>query len=145
MRRYLFALTLAGLIVAAGCATGPHDPRVNLGHGVGSDKAGDNLITRPFGVVISALLGEGVEIHDVREMRSPEGFLDVQMIGYNRGYGTRRFEYRVEWLDESGFVIPTKTSVWIPVSAAEKSPVTFRFIAPRRDAVDFRINTRKQS
>lgn len=143
MTRFFMALTAAGLIFAAGCASAPHDSRVNLGHGVGSDTGGDNLITRPFGMVISALLGEGIEIQDVREKRSPEGFLDVQMIGYNRGYGTRRFEYRVEWLDESGFVIPTKTSVWIPVSAAEKSPVTFRFIAPRRDAVDFTINTRK--
>jgi uncharacterized protein YcfL len=143
MTRFFLALAALGLIFAAGCASEPQDSRVNLGHGVGSNTAGDNLITRPFGMVVSALLGEGIEIHDVRELRSPEGFLDVQMVGYNRGYGTRRFEYRVEWLDENGFVIPTKTSVWIPVSAAEKSPVTFRFIAPRRDAVDFRINTRK--
>ena len=130
-------------LVLGGCASKPSDERINMGKGVGGDTLGDNIITRPFAVVISALLGQGVEITEVIEARTPQGFLDVQMKGYNKAYGTKRFDYRVEWLDSNGMVIPTKTSVWIPVSALEKSEVAFRFIAPRKEAVDFRIATRK--
>ncbi len=145
IRNTILVTCLAGMVLLVGCASQPSDPRVNMGKGVGGDTLGDNVITRPFALVISALLGEGVEITDVIEARTPQGFLDVQMKGYNKAYGKKRFEYRVEWLDANGMVIPTKTSVWMPVSAIGKAEVTFRFIAPRREAVDFRITTRKDT
>ncbi|MHC5083903.1 MAG: DUF1425 domain-containing protein [Planctomycetota bacterium] len=142
MRNVILILCL-GALVLGGCAKKYPDERINIGHGVGSAGPSDNIITRPFGMVISALLGEGIEITDVIEAKTPEGFIDVQMKGYNKAYGTKKFEYRVEWVDANGMVIPTHTSVWIPVSALGKSNVTFRFIAPRKEAVDFTINTRK--
>ena len=145
IRNSLLITVLAGMVLLAGCASQPSDPRVNMGKGVGGDTLGDNVVTRPFAMVISALMGEGVEITDVIEARTPQGYLDVQMKGYNKAYGKKRFEYRVEWLDANGMVIPTKTSVWMPVSAIGKAEVTFRFIAPRREAVDFRITTRKDT
>jgi uncharacterized protein YcfL len=132
-----------GALLLGGCASKPSDERINMGKGVGGDTLTDNIITRPFAYVISALLGEGVEVTEVIEARTPEGYLDVQMRGYNKAHGIKRFDYRVEWLDSNGMVIPTKTSMWVPVSAMGKSEVTFRFIAPRKEAVDFRINTRK--
>jgi uncharacterized protein YcfL len=142
LKRSLFIMCIAALILG-GCSSKNNDERINMGHGVGGDTLADNIITRPFAYVISALLGEGVDITEVIEARTPEGYLDVQMKGYNKAHGIQRFDYRVEWLDSNGMVIPTKTSVWIPVSAMGKSEVTFRFIAPRKEAVDFRINTRK--
>lgn len=144
-RNSMMIVVVIGMVFLAGCASQPSDPRINMGKGVGGDTAGDNILMRPFGMVISALLGEGIEITDVIEARTPEGFLDVQMRGYNKAYGAKRFEYRVEWLDAAGMTIPTKTSVWIPVSAIGKSEVSFRFIAPRKEAVDFRLNTRKDT
>jgi uncharacterized protein YcfL len=143
MKKVLLILVLLSVVIA-GCG-GPKttDPRVNTRR-IGNDSLGDNIITRPFQYAISALMGEGVEIIDVREGRTPEGFLDVQMIGYNSAYGVKQFEYRTEWMDANGMIIPTQTSVWKPVSAMGKSEVTFRFIAPRREAVDFRLNTRKR-
>ncbi|MEN8126559.1 MAG: YcfL family protein [Planctomycetota bacterium] len=144
MVKYSLIIMCIGALVLGGCASKPSDERVTMAHGVGGDTPGDSIITRPFGMVISALLGEGIEITEKPiEARTPEGFLDVQMKGYNKAYGIKRFDYRVEWLDANGMVIPTKTSVWVPVSAMGKSEVTFRFIAPRKEAVDFRINTRK--
>lgn len=143
IRNSILLTVLVGMVLLAGCASQPSDPRINMGKGVGGDTLGDNIITRPFALVISALLGQGVEVTDVIEARTPQGFLDIQMRGYNKAYGVKRFEYRVEWLDANGMTIPTKTSVWIPVSALGKSEVTFRFIAPRKEAIDFRINTRK--
>jgi uncharacterized protein YcfL len=142
MKRNIFWLVLIGVLLA-GCSPKTSDPRLNTRR-VGNDTLGDNIITRPFQGVIDALLGRGVEILEVIEGRSPEGFLDVQMKGYNSASKVRQFEYRTEWLDANGMVIPTKTSVWIPVSAMGKSEVTFRFIAPRKEAVDFRLNTRKR-
>jgi len=143
MVKHSLLIVCIGALILGGCASKSSDERINMGKGVGGDTLGDNIITRPFAVVISALLGQGVEITEVIEARTPQGFLDVQMRGYNKAYGTKRFDYRVEWLDSNGMVIPTKTSVWIPVSALEKSEVSFRFIAPRMGAVDFSINTRK--
>ena len=143
MVRNILVLTLVGAFFLGGCGgSQTDDPRVNVDQRVGSDTLGDNIITRPFKWVISALLGEGIEITEVIEGRTPEGFLEVQMKGYNKAYGIKQFEYRTEWLDANGMVIPTKTSMWVPVSAMGKSPVTFRFIAPRKEAVDFRINIR---
>jgi uncharacterized protein YcfL len=139
LKRNLFIVCIA-VLVLSGCKTS--DERINMGKGVGGDTLADNIITRPFAYVISALLGQGVEITEIIEAKTPEGYLDVQMKGYNKAHGIKRFDYRVEWLDSNGMVIPTKTSVWVPVSAMGKSEVTFRFIAPRKEAVDFTINTR---
>ena len=143
MVKHSLLIVCIGALILGGCASKPSDERINMGKGVGGDTLGDNSITRPFAYVISALLGEGVEITEVIEARTPQDYLDVQMKGYNKAHGIKRFDYRVEWLDANGMVIPTKTSVWVPVSAMGKSEVTFRFIAPRKEAVDFRINTRK--
>ncbi|MHC4385527.1 MAG: DUF1425 domain-containing protein [Planctomycetota bacterium] len=143
MSRYLFLLIIMGMLLA-GCGSQVEDDRVNVDHRVGSDSLGDNIITRPFKYAISALLGQGIEITEVNDTLTPEGFLDVQMKGVNKAYGVKQFEYRTEWLDANEMVIPTKTSVWVPVSAMGKSEVTFRFIAPRKEAVDFRLNMRKK-
>lgn len=144
MCTYLLLTLTLSVVLMSGCGREAGDPRVNLGHGVGSHTAGDNYITRPIGQAVSALLGEGIEIHQIIERTTPEGFLEIQIKGYNKAYDVRRFDYRVEWVDPDGMVIPTKTSVWMPVSAMPKSEVTFQFIAPRKDAVNFTINTRKQ-
>ena len=145
LRNSLLMLVVIGMVFLAGCASKPADDRINMGKGVGGDTFGDSLLVRPFARVISALLGEGIEITEVIEARTPEGFLDVQMRGYNKAYSAKRFEYRVEWLDAAGMTIPTKTSVWRSCSALGKSEVSFRFIAPRKEAVDFRLNTRKDT
>ncbi len=145
MLRYSLFIAIVGIVLLAGCASQPSDPRVNMGKGVGGDTLADNVITRPFALAVSALLGEGIEITDIIEAHTPEGYLDVQMRGYNKAHGIKRFEYRVEWLDANGMTIPTKTSVWQPCSAMGKSEVSFRFIAPRREAVNFRLNTRKDT
>ena len=143
MVKHSLLIVCIGALILGGCASKPSDERINMGKGVGGDTLTDNIITRPFAYVISALLGEGVEVTEVIENRTPQDYLDVQMRGYNKAHGIKRFDSRVEWLDENDMVIPTKTSVWIPVSAMGKSEVTFRFSAPRKEAVDFRINTRK--
>lgn len=119
------------------------DPRIHLGQGVKSDSLADNIVTRPVVDAFSALTGQGIEIDQAITRRNEAGFLELHVNGYNRSRKTRPFRYKVEWLDESGVVIETKTSVWLPTSAAAQSPFSIKAVAPRTEAVNFRMNTRK--
>ena len=135
-------ILLAGVIVLAGCGK-PADPRVNVREGVKSDTLGDHYLIRPVKEAFSILLGEGIGIKDVVTKRNDAGLLEVHIAGFNESYKTRRFRYRVEWLDENAMVIETKTSVWLPMSAMGKQPFGFKAVAPRLEAVNFRIDTKK--
>ena len=125
--------------------TGCHerDPRIHLRSEVKSDNLIDNIVTRPVAYAFSALIGEGIEITEAVTRRNNAGFLELHVNGYNRSYQTRRFKYRVEWLDEDGLLIQTKTSVWLRTSATGKSPFSFKVVAPTPKAVNFRMDTKK--
>jgi len=125
--------------------TGCHerDPRIHLRPEVRSDSLIDNIVTRPVAYAFSALIGEGIEITEAITRRNNAGFLELYVNGFNRSYQTRRFKYRVEWLDEDGLLIQTKTSVWLRTSAMGKSPFSFKVVAPTPKAVNFRMDTKK--
>lgn len=130
-------------VIAIGCSE-PCDSRINMGNEVQSDNLVSNYVTRPIGAAVSALMGEGIDIKDVKMFRNESGFLEVHIYGYNRVVGTKRFEYKVDWIDCQGLLIDSKASTWLPMSALGKSSVTFNAVATSPDAVDFRVNTRKQ-
>ena len=139
-----FNILLFVLVVTiAGCNEQQENPRVHLREEVGSDTLGSNIVTRPVVHAFSALIGEGLEITEAVTRRNDAGILELYINGHNRSFKTRRFKYRVEWLDESGFIIPNKTSVWLPGSAMGKSPFSLKISAPRPDAADFRMDTKK--
>lgn len=142
MKIMTVCLWIAAVLCAVGCNKPSSDPRVNVADSVGSDTLGSNVIIRPIGQAFSALLGEGIEVQETTVRRTPQGFKEIQVRGYNRSHSIRRFDYLVEWLDADGMVIPAKTAVWQPVSVQPKSVFTIRSIAPRVEAVDFRMNTR---
>ena len=129
-------------VVITGCYQ-QHDSRIHLREEVGSDSLVDNIVTRPVAYAFSALIGEGIEITQAVTKRNDAGFLELHISGHNRSYQTRRFRYRVEWLDENGLLIQTKTSVWLPTSAMGKSPFSLKAVAPRPEAVNFRMDTKK--
>jgi len=116
---------------------------IHLREEVRSDDIGSNMLTRPVGQAFSALIGEGIEIRDVKLVRNDSGFPEVHILGYNRSPGKKRFEIKVEWLDKNGFMIDTKTTTWLPVSAMGHSEFNYKAVAPRQDATDYRIDTRK--
>ena len=134
-------LLLLTALVITGCKS--QDSRIHLREGVKSDSLVNNIVTRPVAAAFSALIGEGLEIDQAITKRSEAGFLELYIDGHNRSYSTRRFRYRVEWLDESGMKIETKTSVWLPASAMGKSPFSLKVVAPRVEAVNFRMDTKK--
>ncbi len=141
-RLLLGAFLLSGLLVI-GCGQSNKDSRVNLSRGVGSDSFGDSILIRPIGDFISALIGEGLEVETVKTKRNSDGIMVAQISVYNKSTKTRRFQYKVNWVDADGFTINTKTSVWLDYSVAAKSSATITSVAPNARAVNFKINTRK--
>jgi uncharacterized protein YcfL len=136
------AMTILGLVVLlAGCYK-PYDQKVNVRSGVRSDTLENNIITRPVTNVVSVLIGERMVVNNVKEARTPEGFLQVQVGGYNESAYKKVFDYRVDWLDGNGMVIESVMSKWMTVSVMSKSSFAFKVTAPSAQAVDYRINTR---
>ncbi len=136
-------ILIAFMILACGCAKQQQDPRINLREGVASDTLGSNIVTKPVTHAFSALIGERIEVTKAVTRRNDGGFMELHVEGYNNSYNTTRFQYKVEWLDADGLVIESKTSTWLPKSAAGKSTFSILDKAPRLNAVDFRMNTRK--
>ncbi len=134
---------LIGLIVFSYGCQKQNDSKIHVREGVASDTLGSNIVTRPVAHAFSALIGEGIEVTNAVTRMSDSGFLELYVNGNNKSYKTKRFRYRVEWLDADGLQIETKTSVWLPKSAMGKSPFTIKAVAPRPQAVNFRMDTRK--
>jgi uncharacterized protein YcfL len=129
-------------LVAAGCHQATSDPRVNVASGVRSDRPGNNIITRPVAEFVSVVVGDGIEITDLKERRTAAGLLEVQVSGYNHALNRRKFDYRVEWLDADGVVLDSIMSKWMICSAMPRSGFAFKLISPNARAQNFRINTR---
>jgi len=139
MKKTVFVLGL--LVVIVGCYK-QYDPDVNLPPHVRSDSIGNNIITRPITGLISILIGEGIVVNNIKEARTPEGFLEVQVSGYNKSQFKKIFEYRPDWLDSNGMLIDTVMSKWVTMSVMPKSGFQFKVTAPSAEAADYRINTR---
>ena len=142
MKLFANLLFLIIAVIISGCYEA-HDPRINLRDEIRSDTIESNIVTRPVAYAFSALIGEGIVINDARTMRNKVGLLELHVSGLNQSQQIKRFRYRVEWLDENGLLIETKTSVWLRMSAMGKSPFSFKVVAPRPEAVNFRMDTRK--
>ena len=136
-------LLLISVIFLAGCGSKQSDSRIHVREGVASDTLGSNIVTRPVTHAFSALAGDGIEVTEAVTRRNDAGFLELYISGVNKSYNTKRFRYRIEWLDEEGLIIGTKTTTWLPMSAMGKSPFSFKVVAPRTNAVNFRMDTRK--
>ena len=117
--------------------------QIHVREGIGSDNLLNNIVTRPVAYVFSALIGEGIEIDEAILAKNDTGFLELNINGHNRSYNTKRFRYKIEWLDANGLMIQTKTSTWLPHSATGKSSFSIKAVAPRVEAVKFRMDTKK--
>ncbi len=130
------------IVFSSGCQK-QNDSRIHVREGVASDTLGSNIVTRPVVRAFSNLIGEGIEVTQAVTRRNDAGFLELYVNGHNKSYKTKRFRYRVEWLDADGLIIETKTSVWLPMSAMGESPFSIKAVAPRLQAENFRMDTRK--
>lgn len=121
----------------------PPGSKIHLRADVRNDNIIDNIVTRPVAYAFSALIGEGIEVDQAVMRRNKGGVLELNVNGHNNSQFTKKFQYRVEWLDQDGVLIQTKTSVWQRMSAMGKSTFSFKVVAPRPEAVSFRMDTRK--
>jgi len=131
------------VLVFALSACDQQPAKIHVREEIRSDDLASNIVTRPVAHAFSALIGERIEIDNAVTMRNDTGFLELHINGHNRSYDTKRFRYRIEWLDANGLMIQTKTSTWLPTSAMGKSSFSLKAVAPRVEAVDFRMDTKK--
>lgn len=80
---------------------------------------------------------------EVRMFPSKGGPLEVQVDVINEGFSYRTFSYRFDWVDRSGNMIPSQTSVWKTANVPSGSSVMIRSIAPTETATDFRLQVRR--
>ena len=90
-------------------------------------------------VTVAPDLGTAVWVTDVRLTKGPSSHFTMQANVVNNTYGDVRMEYRVDWLDATGTVIPSVVSTWQPMSAAAREVVPLQATAPAPEAVDFRF------
>ncbi|MBN1788828.1 MAG: YcfL family protein [Sedimentisphaerales bacterium] len=146
MRIALYLLFLLMAIAVTGCKE--ESSKVNLRAEVKSDSLTNNAVVRPVAYAFSGLIGEGIEVTETITKVNKAGLLTLYVKGVNNSQGTKRFWYKVEWFDKDGLPIESKASVWLPASVKGKSmgkpvPFTLKAVAPRPEAVDFTMETKK--
>lgn len=141
MKTTTLIILISILITLSGCYQ-QTDPRINLKSGVRSNTFDSNFITKPISDLVNLVLGKGIVITEVKTWRNSSGFMTVQIRGINESPAKRLFEYKTEWLDQSGGILDTVTDNWMPISVSPKSEFYFKVVATKREADDYRINTR---
>ena len=134
MRRPLIAasvLVLAASLLTA-CASGEH-ARTDFSHQHYQAKVHYD----------SLALMSVVGIRDINIDRG-EGFPRVQATVVNHSFFSKNFEYQIQWVDSSGFVVNPGSQPWIPLHLRGHESRPVQSTAPNADAQDFTIHVRKQ-
>ncbi|MBN2271006.1 MAG: YcfL family protein [Sedimentisphaerales bacterium] len=140
----LIILCVMLMLFGVGCGPKSSDERVHLRSGLSGGSLGHNVVTESIKGVFEWLSGAGIVIDEaVMNRDNAAGLPQLFIAGHNTSSKTKRFRYRVEWLDADGLVIDTRASTWLPMSAMGKSPFQIKSVATRPQAVNFRMDTRK--
>jgi uncharacterized protein YcfL len=140
---FLLLFFAVSIVLLNGCNKEYEDKRVSLDSDVKSSDAVNNYLTRPVYAAFSLLAGHGIDLKDVKVFRNNSDFIEIQVTGYNRAIYTKRFDYKVDWLDKNGATVDSKAAVWMPVSAKSRTTFYFKAVAPSKEVTDFRMDTRK--
>ena len=90
-------------------------------------------------VTVSPDFGSDIWVTDIRLAKGVSSHYTLQANVVNNTDDLVQMEYRVDWLDVDGTVIPSVVSTWQPMSAAAREVVPLQATAPSPDAVDFRF------
>jgi uncharacterized protein YcfL len=125
MKKTLFNSSLLLFILAAvGCYSTRHsDPRVTF---------------------IDRGLSADINVTDVSTSINSGSLMEVQVVAYNKSSKYRRFQYKVDWFDESSRLVRAKHDHWRNASADPKSEFYINAIGPNPDARSFKLRIRKQ-
>ncbi len=80
---------------------------------------------------------------EVRMNRTKGGPMEVQVDVENNGFSYRTFAYRFDWVDASGNVLQSQTSVWKSTNVPSGGSTVIRSVAPTDAAADFRLQIRR--
>jgi len=109
------------------------------------EKTGDGPDKRAYSkvTIIDSFLDNEISITHVKGLINTGGLMEVQLTGVNNTSSYKKLHYRVEWLDNSGFLIDTVMSRWTDFPAYGNSEFGFRVVGPTTAATDFRIKIRE--
>lgn len=93
--------------------------------------------------IIGQLLDRDIMITNVSSIVNSNGFKEIQVTGINQTQFYKKLEYKIEWLDQNGMLIPTVLSNWTSFSAYQETEFRFKAVAPVTNAEDFRILIRE--
>ncbi len=118
-------ITICIIMLLTGCTSmNPIDPRVTI---IDDHFFSDLSIT---GVNVTPHYGD---------------FMEVQVTGRNNASSYKKFEYKIEWLDQNEMLIPSVMSGWTGFPGFENSEFRFKAVAPTMSATDFRIIIRREN
>ena len=125
MKKTLFSSSLLLLLLTAvGCySTGHSDPRVTF---------------------IDRGLSTHINITDISTSVNSGSLLEAQVVGYNKSSKYRRFQYKVDWFDETNRLVKSTHDHWRDVSADQKSEFYINAIGPNPKARSFKLKIRKK-
>lgn len=119
----LRVMMLMSLLILTSCSTvQPVDPRITI---------------------VDTSLIYDISISTVLSTINNSGFMVIQVNGVNKSSFYKKLEYKIEWLDQNGFLIQTILSRWTTFSTFENAKFKFKAVAPKSTATDFRILIRK--
>ena len=110
------------------------------------EKTGEDTANSAYSkaTIIDSFLDNEISITDVKGLINTGGLMEVQLAGVNNTSSYKKLEYRIEWLDNNGFLIETIMSRWTDFPAYGNSEFGFKAVAPSTDATDFRIKIREE-
>lgn len=125
MKLILTILTMVTLLLGVtGCYnTGYSDPRV---------------------IFVDRGLSTHINVTNVSTSVNSGSLLEAQVVGYNKSSKYRRFQYKVDWFDESNRLVKSTHDHWRDVSADQKSEFYINAIGPNANARSFKLKIRKQ-
>jgi len=120
------------LCLVAGCGT---ITSVDTGSEGPSPSAVDSRISANYANL-------GLTIEEVRLLPTRGGVKEAQVDVRNTKFGQNAFGYRFEWVEASGRVLDSRTSVWSVATIESGGRKTIRSVAPSEAADNFRLELR---
>ena len=84
-----------------------------------------------------------ISINQVITNLQADGLRRVQVRGVSHAESYMKLEYKVEWLDRMGMVIPSVMSNWTVFPVYQQAEFGFKMISPNSSVNDFRILIRQ--
>lgn len=131
LRYFLLAGFFVGVLVCCSCKT------VNVVEP--ATPVGTKQVVADRRILSDPTLNRIVNIVGLNVATTEAGFLKVQVEVFNKTASPQNFKYKFEWLDMTGMMVSTPTSVWIERQIQGRESILLSAVAPSPTVKDFRI------